>query len=179
MAENKKKKSSEQDPPVEQDINEQNDQSQQDTPKDDSELEKIKQDYSDMYDKYLRLVAEFDNFKKRTLKEKAEVYSAAKIDVVEKLLPVIDNLERAELYSEPEKVLEGLSLIIKQFKEYLEKLDIHEIAAQDCEFNPELHNAVMHEQDENAPENTIVEVFQKGYTIGDKVLRHAMVKVVN
>ena len=175
MAENKKKKSSEQDSPVEQDINEQNAQSQQDTPKDDSELEKIKQDYSDMYDKYLRLVAEFDNFKKRTLKEKAEVYSAAKIDVVEKLLPVIDNLERAELYSEPEKVLEGLSLIIKQFKEYLEKLDIHEIAAQDCEFNPELHNAVMREEGDEP--GKILEVFQKGYRVKDKIIRYAMVKV--
>lgn len=143
------------------------------------EVAKLKEDYAGMYDKYVRLVAEFDNFKKRTVKEKADIYSAAKADVVEKLLPVIDNLERAELYSEPEKVLEGLGMIIKQFREYLEKLDIKEIPAQDCEFNPELHNAVMHEDREDAPQNTVCEVFQKGYTIGDKVLRHAMVKVVN
>lgn len=143
------------------------------------ETEKLKADYAAMYDKYVRLVAEFDNFKKRTAKEKADIYAAAKIDVVEKLLPVIDNLERAELYSEPENVIDGLKLIIKQFYEYLEKLDIHEIPAKDAEFNPELHNAVMHEDSEDGPQNTVVEVFQKGYTIGDKVLRHAMVKVIN
>ncbi|MBE6688316.1 MAG: nucleotide exchange factor GrpE [Ruminococcaceae bacterium] len=146
---------------------------------DSPEVAKLKEDYAGMYDKYVRLVAEFDNYKKRTVKEKADIYSAAKTDVIEKLLPVIDNLERAELYNEPEKVLEGLKMIIKQFNEYLEKLDIKEIPALDCEFNPELHNAVMHEDNEDAPQNTVIEVFQKGYTIGDKVLRHAMVKVVN
>lgn len=144
-----------------------------------SEADKLKADYAAVYDKYVRLAAEFENFKKRTAKEKTEIYAAAKIDVVEKLLPVIDNLERAELYSEPDKVLEGLKLIIKQFNEYLEKLDIHEIPAKDLEFNPELHNAVMHEDVEGGAENTVSEVFQKGYTIGDKVLRHAMVKVMN
>lgn len=143
------------------------------------EVTKLKEDYAAMYDKYVRLVAEFDNFKKRTAKEKTEIYAAAKVDVVEKLLPVIDNLERAELFSEPDKVLEGLQLIIKQFNEYLEKLDIKEIPAKDCEFNPELHNAVMHEDSNDAPQNTVIEVFQKGYTIGDRVLRHAMVKVIN
>lgn len=144
-----------------------------------SEADKLKAEYASVYDKYVRLAAEFENFKKRTAKEKAEIYVAAKIDVVEKLLPVIDNLERAELYSEPDKVLEGLKLIIKQFNEYLEKLDIHEIPAKDLEFNPELHNAVMHEDVDGGAENTVSEVFQKGYTIGDKVLRHAMVKVMN
>ena len=144
-----------------------------------SEQDKLKADYAAVYDKYVRLAAEFENFKKRTVKEKTEIYTAAKIDVVEKLLPVIDNLERAELYNEPDKVLEGLKLIIKQFNEYLEKLDVHEIPAQDLEFNPELHNAVMHEAVEGGAENTVSEVFQKGYTIGDKVLRHAMVKVIN
>ena len=144
-----------------------------------SETDKLKADYAAMYDKYVRLVAEFENFKKRTAKEKTEIYTAAKMDVVEKLLPVIDNLERAELYNEPDKVLDGLKLIIKQFNEYLEKLDIHEIPAKDLEFNPELHNAVMHEDVEGGAENTVSEVFQKGYTIGDKVLRHAMVKVMN
>ena len=178
MTENKKK----QNPEVEETLDE--DIKAEETPNDEahaekSEVEKLKEDYAGMYDKYVRLVAEFDNFKKRSVKEKADIYSAAKIDVIEKLLPVIDNLERAELYSEPEKVLEGLQLIIKQFKEYLEKLDIHEIQAQDCEFNPELHNAVMHEDSEDAPQNTVIEVFQKGYTVGDKLLRPAMVKVVN
>ncbi|MBQ9940478.1 MAG: nucleotide exchange factor GrpE [Clostridia bacterium] len=144
-----------------------------------SETDKLKAEYADVYDKYVRLAAEFENFKKRTAKEKTEIYAAAKMDVVEKLLPVIDNLERAEMYNEPEKVLEGLKMIIKQFNEYLEKLDIHEIPAKDKEFNPEFHNAVMHEDVEGGAENTVIEVFQKGYTMGDKVLRHAMVKVIN
>ncbi len=178
MAENKKKENPEVEETLDEDIKaEETANEEADAQK--SEVEKLKEDYAGMYDKYVRLVAEFDNFKKRSVKEKADIYSAAKIDVIEKLLPVIDNLERAELYSEPEKVLEGLQLIIKQFREYLEKLDIHEIEAQDCEFNPELHNAVMHEDSEDAPQNTVIEVFQKGYTVGDKLLRPAMVKVVN
>ena len=157
----------------------QNEQEQNEQEQENPEVAKLKEDYAAMYDKYVRLVAEFDNFKKRTAKEKTEIYTAAKVDVVEKLLPVIDNLERAEMFTEPDKVLEGLALIIKQFDEYLEKLDIKEIPAKDCEFNPELHNAVFHVDDESYGEQEIVEVLQKGYTIGDKVLRYAMVKVAN
>lgn len=188
MADKKKKETTEEQTLNEENINaeekaqeatQETEQPEEKTDAANGENEKLKADYAAMYDKYVRLVAEFDNFKKRTVKEKAEIYTAAKIDVIEKLLPVIDNLERAELYSEPDKVIEGLQLIIKQFNEYLEKLDIHEIPAKDAEFNPELHNAVMHEDSEDGPQNTVVEVFQKGYTIGEKVLRHAMVKVIN
>ena len=138
-----------------------------------------KAEYTSLYDKYLRLVAEFDNFKKRTQKEKEEIYSLAKTDVVMSLLPVIDNFERAEKFSDDKNVEEGMALIRKQFNEFLKKIGIEEIEAEGKEFDPNLHNAVLHEDRDDLPENTVVEVLQKGYKLGDKVIRYAMVKVAN
>jgi len=138
-----------------------------------------KAEYTSLYDKYLRLVAEFDNFKKRTQKEKEEIYSIAKTDVVMSLLPVIDNFERAEKFSDDKNVEEGMALIKKQFNEFLKKIGIEEIEAEGKEFDPNLHNAVLHEDRDDLPENTVVEVLQKGYKLGDKVIRYAMVKVAN
>lgn len=136
-------------------------------------------EYKDLYDKYLRLLAEFDNFKKRTQKEKEGIYFSAKSDVVSSLLPVIDNFDRAEKVIEDEAVAEGVRLIHKQFDEFLKKLGVEEIPAQDCEFDPNFHSAVVHEEVEGGPENTVSEVLQKGYKLGDRVIRHAMVKVIN
>ncbi len=136
-------------------------------------------EYKDLYDKYLRLLAEFDNFKKRTQKEKESIYFSAKSDVVSSLLPVIDNFDRAEKIIEDEAVAEGVRLIHKQFDEFLKKLGVEEIPAQDCEFDPNFHSAVVHEEVEGGPENTVSEVLQKGYKLGDRVIRHAMVKVIN
>lgn len=145
-----------------------------------SEEESVsKAEYAELYDKYLRLVAEFDNFKKRTQKEKDEIYSIAKTDVVMNLLPVIDNFDRAEKFAADESVAEGIALIKKQFVEFLKKIGVEEIEAENKEFDPNFHNAVLHEDREDVPENTIVEVLQKGYMLGERVIRYAMVKVAN
>ncbi len=136
-------------------------------------------EYAALYDKYLRTLAEFENYKKRTQKEKDDIYALAKSDVVLKLLPVIDNFDRAEAVIEGDAVAEGVRLIKKQFDEFLQKLGVVEIEAAGREFDPNFHSAVFHEDVEGEPENTVSEVLQKGYMLGDKVIRHAIVKVVN
>lgn len=135
-------------------------------------------------DKYTRLFAEFDNFKKRSLKEKDARYADAVIDTVAAFLPVVDNLERALAVTaendETKKVLEGVELVMKQVKETLSKLDVTEIPALGEEFNPNLHDAVMHIEDESMTENIVAEEFMKGYIYkNDRVVRHSMVKVAN
>ena len=135
---------------------------------------------SDVNDKYLRLAAEYDNYRKRTAREKEHVYSDAKIDTIKPFLGVLDNLERGvSQFEEGDPHRQGLELICKQFEDVLTKLGVAEIPALGEKFDPEKHNAVMHTEDETAEENTVVEVFQKGYTLGDKILRFAMVKVAN
>ena len=136
-------------------------------------------EYKELYDKYLRLLAEFENYKKRTQKEKEDIYSLAKADVVTTMLPVIDNFDRAEKVIEDPTVAEGVKLIHKQFDEFLKKIGVEEIPAEGLEFDPNLHSAVFHEDVEGEPENTVSEVLQKGYKLGERVIRHAMVKVVN
>ena len=134
----------------------------------------------DVNDKYLRLAAEYDNYRKRTAKEKESIYGDAKADTIKPLLAVYDNLERGiAQYDEADVHRQGLELILRQFSEALTKLGVTEIEAKGQPFDPEKHNAVMHVEDESAGENTVVEVFQKGFMIGDKVLRFAMVKVAN
>ena len=135
---------------------------------------------ADVNDKYLRLAAEYDNYRKRTAKEKESVYNDAKADTIKPLLAVYDNLERGiAQYDEADAHRQGLELILRQFSEVLTKLGVTEIEALNQPFDPEKHNAVMHVEDETAGENTVVEVFQKGFALGDKVLRFAMVKVAN
>ena len=135
---------------------------------------------ADVNDKYLRLAAEYDNYRKRTAKEKESIYGDAKADTIKPLLAVYDNLERGiAQYDEADVHRQGLELILRQFTETLTKLGVTEIEAQGQPFDPEKHNAVMHVEDESAGENTVVEVFQRGFMIGDKVLRFAMVKVAN
>ena len=135
---------------------------------------------ADVNDKYLRLAAEYDNYRKRTAKEKESVYNDAKADTIKPLLAVYDNLERGiAQYDESDVHRQGLELILRQFTEALTKLGVTEIEAKGQPFDPGLHNAVMHVEDETAGENTVVEVFQKGFMLGDKVLRFAMVKVAN
>ncbi len=133
-------------------------------------------------DLYLRVCAEYDNFRKRTAKEREGIYSDAYIDALTQILPILDNLDRAAAYSteDPENPLaKGLELTRKSFVETLEKMGVTEIEALGKAFDPNLHNAVMHVEDENVGENEIVEVFMKGYVRGDKVLRYSMVKVAN
>lgn len=135
---------------------------------------------ADVNDKYLRLAAEYDNYRKRTAKEKESIYGDAKADTIKPLLAVYDNLERGiAQYDEADVHRQGLELILRQFSEALTKLGVTEIEAKGQPFDPEKHNAVMHVEDEEAGENTVVEVFQKGFLLGDKVLRFAMVKVAN
>lgn len=132
-------------------------------------------------DKYLRLLAEYDNFKKRTIKEKEAIYTDAASDAIKELLFVLDNLQRAlETIEDKEgSVYKGIEMILKQTEAVFEKLGVKEICAVGEEFNPELHNAVMHIDDDSISDNTVVEQFQKGYTYKDKVLRYSMVKVAN
>ena len=143
-------------------------------------MEQLAKMVSDASDKYLRLAAEYDNFRKRTAKEKEGIYANAKIDTIKPFLAVLDNLERGvSQFEEGDAHRQGLELICKQFEEVLTQLNVAEIPALGEKFDPEKHNAVMHTEDETAAENTVVEVFQKGYTLGDKILRFAMVKVAN
>jgi molecular chaperone GrpE len=130
-------------------------------------------------DKLLRLNAEYDNYRKRTAKEKEGIYTDACEDVLKNMFPVLDNLERAAtVEGSVEDIKKGIEMTIRQFKDGLEKLLVEEVSTTEG-FDPNLHNAVMHVEDSNFEEKEIVEVFQKGYRKGDKVLRHSMVKVAN
>ena len=144
------------------------------------QMEELAKTLADANDKYLRLAAEYDNYRKRTAREKEHVYSDARADTVKPFLAVLDNLERGvQQFEEGDPHRQGMELICKQFMEVLGQMGVTEIPALGEAFDPEKHNAVMHAEDESVGENTIVEVFQKGFMIGDKVLRFAMVKVAN
>lgn len=144
------------------------------------QMEQLAKVLADANDKYLRLAAEYDNYRKRTTREKENVYGTARADTIKPFLAVLDNLERGvSQFEEGDGHRQGMELICKQFSEVLTKLGVTEIPALGEKFDPEKHNAVMHTEDDTAEENTVVEVFQKGYTLGDKVLRFAMVKVAN
>ena len=143
------------------------------------ELEKKQAELDELNDKYLRLAAEYDNFRRRTAKERDGIRADAYSDAVAALLPVVDNLERAAAYTEADKVHEGVAMTLRAFTETMEKLGIVTLGAVGETFDPELHNAVMHEENEELGESVITDVFQKGYKMGDKVIRYAMVKVAN
>lgn len=149
---------------------------------------KVKKDKKDekieeLTDRLTRQIAEFDNFRKRTDKEKSQMYEIGARDIIEKILPVIDNFERGiAAVPEEEKAnpfAEGLEKIYKQLMTTFEEIGVKPIEAVGAEFNPDFHNAVMHVEDEALGENTVAEEFQKGYTYRDSVVRHSMVKVAN
>lgn len=144
------------------------------------ELEALKQTLSDQEEKFLRLAAEYDNFRKRSQKEKESLWGDAKAETILAFLPVYDNLERA-LKQETcdEAYAKGVDMTMTGLREVLAKLGIEEIPALGQTFDPNLHNAVMHVDDEEAGENTIVDVFQTGFRSGEKVIRFSMVKVAN
>lgn len=143
-------------------------------------LEKAEKEVADNKEQYLRLFAEFDNFKKRSVKEKQQAYSDAKGDALTAFLPVVDNIERAlQSNSEGEDLKKGVELIMKQVLDVMASNGIEEIEALGKTFDPNFHNAVMHIEDESFGEQEICEVFQKGYKIGDKVVRYSVVKVAN
>lgn len=131
-------------------------------------------------DKYLRLYAEYDNFRRRSQKEKEGIYGDAKADTLKEFLPVYDNLVRAlATATQDEAYAKGVEMIMTQFNKTMEKLGVTKIESLGQKFDPELHNAVMHADDETRGENEIAEVFQEGFKLGDKVIRFAMVKVAN
>jgi len=143
------------------------------------ENKKINGENDALKDRLARTVAEYDNFRKRTAKEKEGIYTDACEDILKEMLPVLDNLERAiSVEGTVDDLKKGVEMTIKQFKNALEKLNVEEIPTEG-EFNPHVHNAVMHIDDDQYENNQVVEVFQKGYKRGDKVLRHSMVKVAN
>ena len=136
--------------------------------------------YTELNDRYLRLMAEYDNFKKRTLKEKADIYTNAAADVVEALLPILDTAARAAELCDPDSEDgKGVILIKKQIDDVLKSIGVQEIETKDAAFDPELHNAVMHVEDDEAGIGVVAEEFAKGYIYKEKVIRHSMVKVAN
>lgn len=145
------------------------------------ELEKLKMQLADEKDKYLRLAAEYDNYRKRSQKERETVYADVRSDTVEKFLPVYDNLERAlKQATTDEAYYKGVEMIMAQLKEIMANAGVTEIdAAAGTAFDPNIHNAVMHVEDEALGESVIAEEFQKGFKLGDKVLRCSVVKVAN
>lgn len=134
---------------------------------------------AELNDKYLRLAAEYENFRRRTAQESGRIYDDAYSQALAALFPVVDNLERAAQYSDGESVAKGVAMILKSVEETLQKLGVSEIEALGKSFDPQFHNAVLHVEDEAYGESEIVEVLQKGYIKGDRVLRYAMVKVAN
>ena len=130
-------------------------------------------------DKYLRMAAEYDNFRRRSREEKDATYEVAMSDTVSSFLAIIDNLERAACYDDASKVKEGLVMIAKSVEAVFSSLGIEEVGKVGDKFDPNLHNAVMHIDDESYGEGEIVEVFQKGYKKGNRIIRFAMVKTAN
>lgn len=148
--------------------------------RDNEEILKLKKEIEEVTDRHTRLIAEFDNLKKRSQKEREGLYDSVKADVITDLLPVIDNLEKAvNAESRDEEYKKGINLVLKQFKDVLEANGIREIEAVGKPFNPELHEAISMIEDPNLGEKIVAEEYRKGYIIGDRVIRHSMVIVAN
>lgn len=145
-----------------------------------AEIENLKAELESQNDLLLRTAAEFDNFKKRTERERMSIAEYAKANVIKELLPILDNIDRAAIADkETPEYIKGIEMIVKQFESLGERLGIAEVAKVGDTFDPNLHDAVMHIEDETLGENVIAEVLQKGFKIGDTVIRPAMVKVAN
>ena len=144
-----------------------------------AEIEKLTAEAKEKDDKYLRLAAEYDNFRRRSREEKDATYAAAMSDTITELLPIIDNLERASAFDDGEKVKAGLDMIAASVGSVLTKLGVESFGAPGDKFDPNLHNAIMHDEDDSEKEGEITDVFQKGYKKGNKIIRFAMVKTIN
>ena len=145
-----------------------------------SPINEWEEKYNAEHDSFLRLAADYDNFRKRTIKEKEQSYGNGKADAVEKLLPVYDNLERAlQQETQDEAFKKGVEMTMAQLVGIFAGLGVEIFGNVGDAFDPNIHNAVMHTEDENFGENTICQVFQKGFKIGDKIVRFAMVQVAN
>ena len=148
--------------------------------KKDKKDEKIEE----LSDRLMRQMAEFDNFRKRSEREKSQMFEIGAKDIVERILPVVDNMERGLATYTPEEIeanafAQGMEKVYKQFMTVLDAAGVKPIEAVGCEFNPDFHNAVMHVEDDSVGENIVVEEFQKGYMYRESVVRHSMVKVAN
>ena len=143
------------------------------------QLEESKAELAAEKDKYMRMIAEYDNYRRRTAKEKDGIYADAYADALKGILPILDNLERAVGVSEAEALQKGLSMTLKGAEDALAKMGVTAFGEKGETFDPEKHNAVMHIEDEQYGESEITEVYQKGYAKGDKILRFAMVIVAN
>lgn len=145
-----------------------------------ADRETLQNKCDELGDRYLRTLAEYDNFRKRTQREKDAIYGDAIADAVTKLLPILDNFERAKEYPcADENFKKGIDMICNSIEESFASLGVTEIPAEDQPFDPNLHNAVLHVEDPALGENRIAEVFRKGYRLGDRVIRFSMVKVAN
>jgi len=146
-----------------------------------SELDGLQKELEASQDRYLRLMAEYDNFRKRSAREKDSIYSDARAASYTELIPVLDNFERAFQNPDvsPEDFRKGVEMTEKQLRDVFEKAGVEAFGEPGDAFDPNIHNAVMHVEDEELGDNVIAEVFQKGYKMGDRILRHAMVKVAN
>lgn len=144
------------------------------------ELTRLREENKELEDRHLRLMAEFGNYKNRVAKEKDNIYGDAEANTLQKLLPVLDNLERAvESPCSDEEYKKGVALIHKGLWELLSGMGVEKIAESGVPFDPGIHNAVMHIEDENLGKNTVAQVLQKGYRMGDRILRYAMVQAAN
>ncbi len=144
------------------------------------EVDPWEEKYNAEHDAHLRLAADYDNFRKRTVKEKEQFYSHGKADAVEKLLPVYDNLERAlKQPTEDAAFKKGVEMTMTELVKILNSLGVEIFGEEGEVFDPNIHNAVMHVEQEDAQENTITQVFQKGFRLGEKIVRFAMVQVAN
>lgn len=144
-----------------------------------AECEGLKEELKELNDKYLRMAAEYENFRRRSREEKEGTYSAALADTVAELLPIIDNLERAAGYTDGEKVKEGLRMIYQSTDSAFAKLGVEAFGVVGEKFDPNIHNAIMHDEDDSGRDSEITDVFQKGYKKGNRIIRFAMVKTVN
>lgn len=149
--------------------------------KEESAQSKLEKELKAKNDAYLRLAAEYENYRRRTTEEKTNIYADATAKAIKEILPIGDSIEMAlkSVDNAPEEYKKGLELICNQLKASLEKLNVETFGEVGEEFNPELHNAVMKIEDDSLGENTIAQVFQTGYKTGDKIIRHAMVQVAN
>ena len=163
-------------------LNNQNEQTNKEDEKSEKKCEEMvpKQDYEELEDRYKRILAEFENFKKRSGKERESLYNSILSDIIEVILPIVDNLENAaKVETKDEEYKKGVELVLKQFKDVLTSKGVQEIKAVGETFDPELHEAVSSIQDENLGEKEIAQEYRKGYKIGTKVIRHSMVVVAN
>ena len=142
-------------------------------------VEALRAEIAEKDDRYLRMAAEYDNYRRRSRDEKLATYDSAMADTVSSLLPILDNLERAAMYEDGEQIKDGLRMIEKSVADALSAIGVAAYGQRGDAFDPNLHNAVMHVEDEAFSENEIVEVFQRGYKKGEKIIRFAMVKTAN